>query len=74
MAFKRLAKLIIDHYSAIEKPKREISNEVIRVYHGVRNEVIDKASGKRSSFKDVVIQGDVESLIKARKTSLKNQS
>jgi len=70
VAFHRLANKLISHYAEINKPERKISNEVIRVYHDIRNEVVDKASGEKASFKSVVINGDVGNMIKSRKTHI----
>jgi len=64
-AFIRLVNLIIAYYSQEEiKP---ISVEVIRNYHGVRNDVQDKASGVHSSYKHVVIDGIMDEMIEARR-------
>ncbi len=52
-AFNKLAQLVISYYNN-EPAVREHSNEVIRNYHGVRNEVHDKASGFKQSYKKVV--------------------
>lgn len=66
-AFEKLAKRIIAHYQALDEQKVERSTEVIRTYHAERNEVIDKASGTRLPYKDVVIGGDLSEMIEARK-------
>jgi protein subunit release factor A len=64
-AFEELAKRLQRWYN---KPmEREISNEVIRTYHAERNEVIDKASGLRQPFKDVVLGADISDMIEARR-------
>jgi len=42
---------------------------VIRNYHGVRNEVHDKASGLKQAYKDVVIDADLDDMIRARRQS-----
>ena len=53
-AFNELAKLVIKWYNAQDNTEREISNETIRNYHEPRNEVLDKASGKKQPYKEVV--------------------
>jgi peptide chain release factor 1 len=65
-AFNRLVSRIIAHHEQLEENKPEISNEVIRIYHAERNEVIDKASGLRMEFKDVVLDGDLSEMIESR--------
>lgn len=65
VAFTRLAKRILSFY---EVPvERRGGQEVIRNYHGVRNEVLDKASGLRQLYSDVVTQGDLSKMIEARR-------
>jgi len=66
VAFTKLAKLVIEWYNK-DEPEREISNETVRNYHAVRNEVHDKASGLKQSYKKVVIDGDLGDMIDARK-------
>lgn len=67
VAFNKLAKLVIEWYNKQEHKDPEISNETIRNYHAVRNEVHDKASGHKQSYKEVVIDGDLSEMIEARK-------
>lgn len=66
VAFNRLAKLIIAHFYANDPEIREKTREVIRNYHGVRNEVHDKASGVKKSYSDVVDKGNIDEMIDAR--------
>jgi len=68
-AFNKLAQLVISYYNN-EPAVREHSNEVIRNYHGVRNEVHDKASGFKQSYKKVVIDGDLSDMVEARKLNM----
>jgi len=72
-AFIRLAQLLISHYCAKDAPERRVASEVVRNYHGVRNEVHDKASGKRLTYKEVVIDGDLGEMIEARRMSMLEQ-
>lgn len=66
VAFERLVKLIISYYAAPPELRREW-NKPIRNYHGVRNEVHDKASGLKMTYKEVVINNNIASMIEARK-------
>lgn len=72
-AFTTLSKRIIAYYQALDDQPPEISNEVIRNYHAERNEVLDKASGLRRPYKDVVIGGDLSEMIEARKSAIEHQ-
>lgn len=68
-AFNKLAKLLIAHYAAEEEGRRTTS-EVIRNYHGVRNEVHDKASGLKLTYTEVVDKKNLEPMIDARRKAL----
>lgn len=70
-AFKRLVSLILSYYSAPEELRREW-NTPIRNYHGVRNEVYDKASGLKSTYKDVVINNNITPMVEARHKVMAN--
>ena len=72
-AFTRLSHKVIAWYAAQEQPTVEISNEVIRNYHAERNEVLDKASGLKQPYKDVVIDGDLTKMIDARRMAMGEQ-
>lgn len=63
-AFSRLAKLIIARSAS--QADRDINTSVIRNYHACRNEVHDKASGLKQSYKSVVVDGDLSDMIDAR--------
>ena len=67
-AFTKLAELVIAHYKALEAPSRDISNETIRTYHAVRNEVKDHASGHTQLFSDAT--DDLNDMITKRKEAL----
>ena len=69
-AFEALAKLLIKFYAATEDPERFKATEVIRNYHAVRNEVHDKASGLKQSYKKVVLDGDLSDMIDARRKNI----
>lgn len=69
VAFNRLAKLIISYYSC-DEPTRRLWDKTIRNYHGVRNEVHDKASGLKQSYKHVVTDRDIGDMIEARRRTM----
>lgn len=66
MAFRRLATRILSFYHD-ENPKNRVCNELIRTYHGVRNEVVDKKSGLKMPYKEVVQDGNLSPMIEARR-------
>ncbi len=69
-AFEEMKRRLTAWYN---KPaEREISHEVIRTYHAERNEVIDKASGLRQPYKDVVLGGDIGDMLEARRKEMGN--
>lgn len=72
-AFKTLAKRLLAYYQAKDDQPREINTEVIRNYHAERNEVLDKASGLRRPYKDVVIAGELGEMIRARKSAMEQR-
>lgn len=63
-AFNRLARRLIAHYIERDRERRE-TGELVRSYHAVRNEVWDRRSGFRQSFKAVV--NDIGPMIEARR-------
>jgi len=68
-AFTKLAQLVILWYRNQEHKDPKISEEVIRNYHAVRNEVHDKESGLKMSYKEIVSDGNIEPMVKARRTA-----
>ena len=71
VAFTRLVRLLIAHYRSGEAQERyRATTRVVRNYHGVRNEVHDKASGKRLPYRQVVVDGDLGELIEARRLAM----
>lgn len=68
-AFNKLARLIMAYYAAPEEVRRELQ-PTIRTYHAVRNEVIDKASGKTALYRDVVDKCDIGPMIEARRKEM----
>jgi protein subunit release factor B len=73
VAFHRLSKLLLAHYYADEPAVRHKTSMVIRNYHGVRNEVHDKASGLKGQYKDIVIDGEIGEMIKARHIAMSSE-
>lgn len=67
LAFERLVKKIIAHYTVKEDRDQNISNERVRTYHEPRNDVIDHASGFRQTYKKVVLDGDLDDMVEARR-------
>ncbi len=67
VAFENLAEMVISWYNSTEDVKRIKSEEVIRNYHAVRNEVHDKASGLKQPYKDVVVKGDISDMVESRR-------
>lgn len=65
-AFKSLVGKLLAHYQAQESAGPAISNEVIRNYHAERNEVLDKASGLRRPYTEIVDDGELGEMIEAR--------
>jgi protein subunit release factor A len=70
-AFEQLIKRVVAYYKALDEQPREISTEVVRNYHAERNEVLDKASGLRRPYRDVVIGGDLSEMIEARALAMR---
>lgn len=71
-AFTNLANRIIAFYFSEEPVDRFKATEVIRNYHAERNEVHDKLSGLKKSFKDTIGKNDISDFIKARRTAMVN--
>ena len=70
VAFIRLAKRIANWALAKQDKPAFISNMVIRNYNESRNEVHDKASGLKRSYKDVVVPGNLNEMIDARRIAV----
>jgi protein subunit release factor A len=73
-AFNRLAKLILAHFYADGSAERRSTGKTIRNYHAVRNEVHDKASGLKRSYREVVVNGDLSEMIAARRAAMAGDS
>ena len=69
MAFNRLVKLILAH-TYDEDEERYKAAGTIRNYHAVRNEVHDKASGLKQTYKRVVVDANIGEMIEARKQAV----
>ena len=72
-AFKVLVARLLEHYRRMDEggPKT-LPQEVIRNYHECRNEVLDKVSGVRDSYKRVIRDGRGEKVIDARRKHLRS--
>ena len=70
-AFEELARKVLLWYNT-EDTERRTTSEVIRNYHGARNEVKDVASGLRQTYSKVVLDGDMSDMIEARRTEIGN--
>jgi len=68
-AFQELARKVLLWYNTEESGRRDTS-EVIRNYHGARNEVKDLASGLRQTYSKVVLDGDMGDMIEARRNAI----
>lgn len=68
VAFTNLARLVVSYYSQSPEERRE-TTPTIRNYHGVRNEVHDKASNLKQSYKEVVGKGNITDMVEARSKS-----
>ena len=69
-AFRRLVALLLAHYAAEEVGGRRDTSEVIRNYHGVRNDVHDKASGEHRLYRDVLNGDAFGDLVDARRKAM----
>ena len=69
VAFERLASLVLSYHAAPEADRRQWG-KTIRNYHGVRNEVHDKASGLKQTYKKVVVDADLTDMIQARSENM----
>lgn len=74
MAFEALCKRLLAYYEALDAQPEARNTEVIRTYHEGRNEVIDKASGIRGSYREIVIGGDLAEMIEARRSVMAERS
>lgn len=72
-AFNRLAAMLAKHYGWYDRPQGERSEETVRTYHEPRNVVKDHVSGHIQEYKDVVLDGDIEEMLEARKRELMSE-
>jgi len=68
-AFTRLAKRIIPWIMNKHDTKEPINTEIIRNYNEPRNEVHDKASGLKMPYTKIIVAGNAEKMIAARRLS-----
>ena len=70
-AFQALAKRLLAHFKKIESETGyNINTGVIRNYNESRNEVHDKASGLKLSYKSIVTGNNISPMITARASSM----
>lgn len=63
----------IKAYFYVQKERRT-DTETVRTYHAVRNEVKDHASGFKQTYKHVVIDCNIEEMIKSRRMAIVEKS
>lgn len=73
-AFARLANRIVPLLVGREDKERFKANSVIRNYHEPRNEVLDKASGLRQPYREVVTAGNLGEMIEARRKAMQAEA
>ena len=66
IAFSTIRQRLLEHFTPPQE--RRSNTERVRTYHAERNEVIDHASGKRATYKEVVLDGNIGKMIEARKS------
>jgi len=65
-AFNKLANRVVKWRLMEMQEKKGINNVVIRNYNEPRDEVFDKASGLKQSYKKVVKDGDIGDMVESR--------
>ena len=71
VAFRKMADLLVKHWLGEDRRARWPGNpETIRAYHGVDNRVLDKASGLRQTYSEVVGAGNLGAMIDARRLAM----
>jgi peptide chain release factor 1 len=53
-----------------ETERYRVADERVRTYHAVDNRVIDHASGRTDSYKNVVVGRSIEKMVEARKLAM----
>ena len=69
-AFERLTHRLVAHYVAKHDFDQYRSDKRIRTYHEPRNSVLDHASGHQLTYKYVVLDGNLEEMINARRRAM----
>ena len=70
VAFRRLVSKLVAHYNVEEDMDQYRSDERVRTYHEPRNIVTDHASGHTQTYKEVVIDGDLDEMIEERRKAM----
>ena len=68
-AFQKLAKRVVGWALNKQESEKVINTKIIRNYNESRNEVQDKASGLKMPYTEIVVAGNIEKMIAARRTS-----
>lgn len=66
IAFRRVAKLLIDHYCKKKARERYGSAERIRTYHEADNRVVDHLSGLVMPYSAIVGKNNIGPMVEAR--------
>jgi len=74
VAFGKLAKMLVEHYSGKDGPERRATDKKIRTYHEPRNQVKDHASGFTQEYTYVVEGANIEDMIEARMRALMEET
>ena len=69
LAFRKLADLLVKHYSP-KNEEKNINKSTIRTYHAIRDVVKDHASGFTQSYRLVVEKPYLNDMIEARKMAM----
>jgi len=66
-AFRKVAKLLVDHYTKKEKKERYAATKITtRTYNESKDRVVDHVTGKKYSYKTTVGKGDISEIIEDR--------
>lgn len=61
-AFESLAEKILSLYK-VQSTRYNVPDTVVRNYHAVRNEVHDKRTGKKLTYKEVIVGNGLEKIL-----------
>lgn len=75
-AFRRLAALLVKHYTKnieVQRMLTDASARTIRTYHEPDNRVVDKACHERWTYGEVVLKGDIAGPLEARWQAMRGE-